>query len=119
MEPESQGEHHMMPEAETAVMVWSPGKGCVPHEVLKEARTGPSPPGSRGSTAPADSSVRASDVDWIHACCVSCQVWGNLLQQPQGSNAGAFSQSMNYGVSGETDLEEEGEGESLPASSHP
>ena len=100
-------------------MVWSPGKGCVPHEVLKEARTGPSPPGSRGSTAPADSSVRASDVDWIHACCVSCQVWGNLLQQPQGSNAGAFSQSMNYGVSGETDLEEEGEGESLPASSHP
>ena len=99
-------------------MEWSPGKGCGPHQVLKEARKGPSPPVSRESTAPAERSVWASDADWIHACCVSRQVWGNLSQQPQGSNAGAFFQSMNYEVSGETDLEREGEEESLPASSH-
>ena len=92
--------------------------GCGPHQVLKEARKGPSPPVSRESTAPAERSVWASDADWIHACCVSRQVWGNLSQQPQGSNAGAFFQSMNYEVSGETDLEREGEEESLPASSH-
>ena len=98
-------------------MVWSPGKGRGPHRVLKEARKGPSPQ-FPGSTAPADGSMCTSDANWIHACCVSRQVWGNLLQQLQGGNAGAFSQSMNYEVSGEADLEEEGEEESLPASSH-